>query len=292
MDTTETYSIRDLERISGIKAHTIRIWEKRYNLISPLRTSTNIRFYTNEHLKLLLNVSLLSRHGLKISAISGMTTSDISEQVQSILSEETRQENWSDNLLLSLIEINELVFNRTFRAMEKQLGFEQAFIQVVFPFFDRIGIMWHAGSINPAQEHFFSNMVRQKLISATDAFPPGEEKAGKKALLFLPEHELHELALLFYNYALRSRGYHTIYLGQSVPLDSLNSTIRTCNPDLIVTGMTNAISPIDLQLFAATLARALPDKPVYITGSVAMQERSSLPQNVRGIDSFLELLQC
>jgi len=287
---SEKYSISDLEKLSGVKAHTIRIWEKRYGIIQPERTDTNIRYYGNEELKKLLNISLLNQHGYKISVISGMSKEEIALKVASISL--VSQEGMADeNLLLSLIELNEQLFNKTFANIVIQHGFENAVIKVIFPFFHRIGIMWQAGTINPAQEHFFSNLIRNKIISATDALSniPGSQPAI--AMLFLPEHELHEIGLLFYNYVLRARGYKTIYLGQSVPGDSLERVIATCNPSFIVTAVTNPATQEDFLHFARRLCKAAPDAQIYFTGPVPAADKPRMPRNGFTTADLLALLK-
>lgn len=268
MKIIENYSIRDLEKLSGVKAHTIRIWEKRYGIIRPGRTSTNIRYYTNEDLKQLLNISLLNKNGYKISAISKMSPSEILNHISAVMLLKDNTEGLNESLLMSLIEMNETRFTHAFMSMVIKVGFEKAIIKFIFPFFERIGIMWQTGSINPAQEHFFSNMIRQKLIAATDALDIDSQSDTKTVVLFLPENELHEIGLLFYNYALRARGYKTIYLGQAVPFESLEAVMDICRPDYVVTGVTNSIHSTDFQAFYERLQRLLPDNSIFLTGPV------------------------
>ncbi len=289
--TSENYSIKDLEKLSGIKAHTIRIWEKRYGIINPGRTDTNIRYYTNDDLKKLLNISLLNQNGYKISAISDMSSSEIAKKIEAIsLVNSNGNEGIEENLLLSLIEMNEQQFNKIFHAMVIRYGFEESMIRVIFPFFNRIGIMWQAGTINPAQEHFFSNLIRNKIISATDGLTYAPVANAPIALLFLPEQELHEIGLLFYNYAMRSRQFKTIYLGQSVPHDSLPRVIATCNPAYIVCGMTNPASPQDFLTISRRLCKAAPGAKVFFTGPVPSAAQSKLPANAFLVKDLLTLL--
>ncbi|MEP5610820.1 MAG: MerR family transcriptional regulator, partial [Cyclobacteriaceae bacterium] len=207
------YSIKDLEHLSGIKAHTIRIWEQRHNLFSPQRTETNIRFYSDEDLKLILNISLLKNHGVKISKIVQMKTEQIQEQVIQLAADEFVNEDQVNALTVAMIDSNEELFHSVISANQKKIGFEKTFIDIIYPFFKKIGILWVSSSINPAQEHFISHLIRQRLIVETAQLEMASN--AESFLLFLPEGELHEISLLFANYVLRARGYKTIYLGHA-----------------------------------------------------------------------------
>lgn len=274
------YSIRDLEELSGVKAHTIRMWEKRYGVIHPGRTDTNIRFYGNDELRKLLNVSLLVRNGYRISAVSTMSEKELTGAVAGLAP--TGDEAW-ENLLLSLIELDESRFRRTFTGLTQELGFEQAVFQVIFPFFDRVGLMWQLGTINPAQEHFFSNLVRNRLITWAEELPLPED--GPEVLLFLPEHEWHELGLLFYAGALRRRGYRTTYLGQAVPIESLARVLAARSPVMLVTGATTGFP--EFPSWAADICRF--GIPVYFTGPVP--GAYDLPENGLKISDLIALLK-
>ena len=241
------YSIRELEKLSGIKAHTIRIWEKRYNLISPKRTSTNIRFYSDEDLKKILNISMLNRNGLKISKIAGMNRDELTNQVSVVAGDIWSFETQIESLLLATIDLDEKMFEKILSKCIIQMGFEDTIINVVYPFLNRIGILWQTGNINPAQEHFISNLIRQKLIVAIDGIILRDNHDCKKFILFLPDGELHEIALLFIYYLIKKRGHKAIYLGQSVPMDDVRSVYDVFEPDYLVTYFTASIQFKDLQ---------------------------------------------
>ena len=275
---SEMYSIKDLENLSGIKAHTIRIWEKRYGIVQPGRTDTNIRYYTNDDLRRLLNISMLTQHGFKISAISQMAEDEISRKIAG-LSIGHHPDTYSESLLLSLIDLDEQLFNKTFLEILMGEGFEHAIIRYIFPFFNRIGMMWQIGTITPAQEHFISNLIRNKIIVATERISRTPDPSTGNALLFLPENELHEISLLFYNYILRARGYKTIYLGQSVPHESLDRIITTCKPTLIVTNLTNPFSEEEFMDFCQLVCDTARGTPVYFTGPLAENINRKLPGN-------------
>jgi MerR family transcriptional regulator, light-induced transcriptional regulator len=275
---SDMYSIKDLENLSGIKAHTIRIWEKRYGIVQPGRTDTNIRYYTNEDLRRLLNISMLSQHGYKISAISQMKDDEIAQKIAG-LSIGNHPDIYSESLLLSLIDLDEQLFNKTFLEILIVEGFENAIIRFIFPFFHRIGIMWQVGTITPAQEHFISNLIRNKIIVATERINRTADPALGTVLLFLPENELHEISLLFYNYILRARGYNTIYLGQSVPLQSLDRITTTYKFTFIVTNLTNPLSEEDFMHFCRLVCQAAPGTSIYFTGPIPENIEGRLPEN-------------
>ncbi|OMP77036.1 MerR family transcriptional regulator [[Flexibacter] sp. ATCC 35208] len=286
---SEMYSIKDLENLSGIKAHTIRIWEKRYKIVQPGRTDTNIRFYTNEDLKKLLNISMLSQYGFKISAISEMSDAEIASKISG-LKIVNQQDTYSDSLLLSLINLDEELFNKTFLDIVMTEGFENTIIKHIFPFFRRIGIMWQIGTINPAQEHFISNLIRNKIIVATERITRAVNQALGTALLFLPENELHEIGLLFFNYILRSRGFKTIYLGQSVPYESLDRIVTACDFAFIVTNLTTPLSEDDFIKYCKTVCMAVPGSKVYFTGPIPEHVNKHLPDNALFKKDLLTLL--
>lgn len=231
------YSIKELEKLSGIKAHTIRIWEQRYNLIKPHRTSTNIRFYDDEQLKHLLNISLLIKNGHKISSISELNKSQISNKILSIYTSnsiEHEQDDKVNALITAMIDLNEDVFDKIFSTSVIKLGFEETIVKLIYPFLEKVGIMWGINQINPAQEHFISCLIRQKIISATDGIINHSQRK-KKYLLFLQEGEHHELGLLIANYILRNNGYKVYYLGQNVPSEDVLSIYKQIKPDVVLT---------------------------------------------------------
>lgn len=258
MSTSSKYSIKDLEALSAIKSHTIRIWEKRYDILTPERTDTNIRYYSNEDLKKLLNVSFLNQNGIKISKIAKMSLQEINEKVRDINISKSDNNVYIENLIIALVEINEPHFTKTMNNAVLKMGFENCISNVIFPFFNRIGVMWQTGAINPAQEHFVSNLVRHKIIAATEAISTPENPHLPKVVLLLPGNEMHELALLFYNYVLRSRGVRTVYLGQAVPPESIKRVVEAVAPDAMVCTLTNTLNTIELQGFLKQLKESFP----------------------------------
>lgn len=259
------YKIKELEVLTGIKAHTIRIWEKRYGIIEPDRTETKIRTYTDQELTLLLNVALLNKSGIKISRIAKMKPQEINEKVLEI--ENSSYDSMSiDKFILALVEMDEKLFSSTFDALIKDHGLAKTFSHHLIPFLERIGIMWRVGSIDPAQEHFISVLIRQKIIVEIDRLGAKSSVKGK-IMLYLPEHEQHEISLLFYQYYLRSKGFETVYLGQGLPYDSLIECINRVKPDAILTSWITTVDSNFMVNYFKNLSKDSIGLTVYATGS-------------------------
>jgi DNA-binding transcriptional MerR regulator len=216
------FSIKDLENLSGVKAHTIRIWEKRYNILEPIRTETNIRTYDLANLQKLLNVVLLNNFGYKISRIAEYNSDKISILVREIISEKSSQSHAINAFKMAMINFDQTLFLNTYNNLLSEKSFRQIFYEVVIPLMNEIGLLWQAGTISPAQEHFISFLIKQKLLINTEKVQILEPTRNDKVfVLYLPENEIHELGLMYLNYEILLNGYKTIYLGESVPIDSL-----------------------------------------------------------------------
>lgn len=284
------YSIRDLERLTGIKAHTIRIWEKRYGLIDPERTSTNIRAYCDSDLKKLLNISILNKNGFKISKIAQLSSIEIAANISKLSEQSSDSESLIENLTIAMIDLDESRFEKILSRAIIQLGFEDTVIRILNPFLIRIGIMWQTGSINPAQEHFVSNLLRQKMLVAIDSQIGNSLPDASTFVLFLPEGELHEMSLLFASYLIRKRGHKVIYLGQSVPLNDLISIGEICQPDFFVTSFITSMADCDVFNYLNSIAKMFIDKTCYVTGNQAQLLFKDFPENARYLDSPDELI--
>lgn len=290
-----TYSIKDLEQLSGIKAHTLRIWEQRYSLLNPKRTDTNIRYYDDDDLKLILNVALLNDNGYKISKIASMQMPEIREEVRKLTERSLTHDDQIHALTISMIEMDEERFDRVLEGNIEKLGFEQTMLNIIYPFMSKIGVLWQTGAINPAQEHFISNLVRQKLIVAIDR--QSFQQGGKKFLLYLPEGELHEISLLFANYLIKSKGHRVIYLGQSTPNDDLLAVYRIHEPDFLVTVITTSPASEYVQDYINALADRFSKSKIIVSGYQVIGQDIKLPVNVlqmnyiRDIKQFVEELE-
>lgn len=273
------YSIKDLEQISGIKAHTLRIWEQRYNLLNPQRTDTNIRYYDDADLKLILNVAMLNSHGIKISKIAAMSSTDISEEIIRLTDQSVDQNDQIQALTICMIEMDEDRFEKVLSTSIIKLGFEDTVMKVIYPFLTKIGILWLTGAISPAQEHFISNLIRQKLIVAID----GEvgKSFGKVFMLFLPEGELHEISLLFSSYLIKKHGHKVIYLGQSTPRADLISVYKMQKPDYLLTVITTAPTGDKVQEYVDMLGKEFTEAEVFVTGLQALDQSLTIPANMR-----------
>ena len=216
------FSIKDLENISGIKAHTIRIWEKRYNILEPMRTDTNIRLYNLENVQKLLNITLLHNHGYKISKISKFSEDKIPQIVNDIISDKSVKHHAISAFKMAMINFDQTLFFTTYNNLLSEKSFREIFFEVIIPLMNEIGLLWQTDTITPAQEHFISYLIKQKLLINTEKLQIIEPtKEDKVFILFLPMNEIHELGLMYLNYEILNKGYKTIYLGESVPIDSL-----------------------------------------------------------------------
>jgi len=283
-----TYSIKDIEKFTGIKAHTIRIWEKRYRVIDPERTDTNIRYYSDADLKKLLNISILNRNGFKISDIVWMGEDELSEKVLQVTQRIYDADTQLEGLVVAMIELDELKFDKLLSSSIIKFGFEQAVLQVIYPFFERVGLLWQVGSISPAQEHFMSNLIRQKLIVAIDGLAMGIANDSKTFLLFLPEGEWHEIGLLFSCYILRKRGYKVVYLGQSVPYDNLKEVVNLRNCNVLLTQFISAITDEELQNYINKLSFDFPEMSIFMGGYQFFDRELDVPKNVSIYSDMIE----
>ncbi|WP_372947847.1 MerR family transcriptional regulator [Mariniphaga sp.] len=281
------YSIKDLEVLSGIKAHTIRIWEKRYELLVPQRTDTNIRYYTDDDLRRMLNVSLLVRMGYKISKVSKWDEERINDKVLEISKRRTSDSDYIDRLILHMVNFDNRGFYQLTNEIIDSMGFEDAVTKVFFEFFVRVGTYWQVGSIFPAQEHYVTNIFRQKMISEIDKLGM-KESSRATILFFLPENELHEMSLLFYSYLSLKLGYHVIYLGQFVPWNDLEKIQQQVKIDFVFTAFINSVAKEDLENYLVSLKELFSNQKVFITGWQLHLHEPTLPRNVKIVKDYKE----
>ncbi len=274
------YSIKDLEQLSGIKAHTIRIWEKRYGLFEPERTPTNIRYYSDEDLKKLLNVTILNRNGYKISNIVSMENGEMNERIIEISDSFHDFTNQIEQLTVAMIDFDEVRFERVLSSSVIKIGFDETVTRILYPFFERIGVLWQIGTIYPAQEHFVSNLIRQKLIIAIDGQVGNFKIDPQTFLLFLPPNEWHELGLLFYNYLIRKAGHNVIYLGQSLPLEDLSEIKNKQKIDYLFTYFTTPITDKKYSEAIMHLSQSFIDNKIYVSGLQTLEHKMEMPDNI------------
>lgn len=270
------YSIKELEKLAGIKAHTIRIWEKRYNLIEPHRTNTNIRYYTDSDLKKILNVAVLYRHGIKISSIAKLNERELKEEIISVSTTSHSSDTLIDSMILSMIDLDEYKLEAMIDKSILKIGLKATVTDVLYPFLEKVGILWQSGDVYPAQEHFVSYLIRQKIIAATDHISNTFNPEGKKFLLFLPEGEWHEIALLFAQFLIREANHEVIYLGQSVPYSDVLAIGAAKKFDFVLVSCSNLQAGLDPGIYLEELSVALPDKKILYFSSF----KGDLPKDI------------
>ncbi|WP_276370419.1 MerR family transcriptional regulator [Chryseolinea sp. H1M3-3] len=283
------YSIKELEQLSGIKAHTIRMWEKRHKIIEPSRTSTNIRYYSDLDLKKIINVSLLNTYGIKISKIADMSLDDMNKKVLELSELHNNKDIHIDQMVVAMIDMEEELFEKILNHLILRFGFEKTITEIVYPFLEKIGILWQTQNITPAHEHFISNLIRQKIIVAVDSLPL-PSKTADKILIFLPEGELHELGLLFYHYLIRKAGFRTYYLGQNVPHEDLVSVYKVHQPVLMITSITSTPS-IPLESIFERFENDFGQTKILVSGYQVQKFNGLVPHNVQIFSTALELNQ-
>lgn len=281
------YSIKDIERFSGIKAHTLRSWENRYDILQPERDDNNNRLYSEEQLKHVLNISLLLSKGLSISQIKELTPSEFVTKVNEISDlngthKGNQLEVKINALVLSMLEFDESRFEKVLASCLLQRSFENTLREVIYPFLNRIGIMWRTGEISTAKEHFIYQLIRQKIIVAIDGLgqvPPSSERY----LLFLPKSEFQDLLILMYMYVLKSKGKSCIYLGEDIPFDDLKEASHIVRPDALFTVIKAPASKIDTQAYVYQLSEAFTEQQILLAGNPYFMEDLEYPKNVQRI---------
>lgn len=292
----KSFSIRDMENLSGIKAHTIRIWEKRYDLFSPERTSTNIRTYSLGSLQKLLNITLLYNHGYKISKIAKIPEDEIPELVKNISFTENEKEHAINALKLAMVNFDQTLFTKTYENLLSEKSFKETFYEVFIPLLEDLGLLWQTDTISPAHEHFITNLIKQKIYSNTEKLQLELPKNQDKVFaLFLPENEIHEIGLLYINYEILSKGYKTIYLGQTMPSDHVADLLKY-HPDIhFISYMTVAPSKDKLkkyiQEFAGILSNAKDAKLWLLGQQIRHISPDNLPNSIKIFNSIEQLTQ-
>ncbi|MHA6247314.1 MerR family transcriptional regulator [Pontibacter sp. CAU 1760] len=275
------YTIKELEHLSGIKAHTIRVWEQRYNILNPKRTDTNIRFYDDADLKSLLNISLLNERGYKISKIAQMEPDEILQMVTQLCDAPCVCSNHVSALVSAMVDMDEVKFEKQLSTATLQFGLHEAMQEVIYPFLRKIGILWQTGNISPAHEHFVSNLIRQKLIVAIDGQVIHRKENAPAYILYLPEGELHEVALLYMSYILRSKGQHVVYLGQNLPFKDLELTYEQFKGARLCSVLTAYPERDQVQAYLNKLSERFSDTTIYVCGYQVHHDFLNLPHNVQ-----------
>ena len=284
-----SFTIKDLENLSGIKAHTLRIWEQRYNFLKPERTFTNIRYYSNNELKTILNIALLNKYGYKVSHIDKMSGDEIRDKVLTLNQQEAQQERIVNELVQHMVDLNTKAFEETLSGYIVARGIERTITQIIFKYMEKIGILWLTNHINPAQEHLVTNIIRQKLIVGIEGVS-SPLKINKTILLFLPEAEYHEMGLLFMYYLLKSRGIEVIYLGTNVPLADVGYVVKVKKPDFLYCHITRPGQNFNFDKFLANISKNLAETPCIISGQLTQNYEKKIQPPVMFKRSFSEVM--
>ncbi len=280
-----SFSIKELETLSGIKAHTIRIWEQRYQFLKPSRTLTNIRTYSNEELKTLLTVALLNKHGYKISHIDRMRPDQRRNEVLHLSNAEARAEQLVNDLIGCMIDLDFIQFEAILTKHIAQHDIFTTISGLVFRFLEKVGILWQTNRINPAHEHVASCIVRQKVVSAIDQLPMAEREAPL-FLLALPEGEHHELGLLFVYYLLKKRGLPVIYLGANVPLKDISYVVAQKKPAYLYMHLSLFPAKQNFPKYIQTLGERAVPAQVLLSGALIDEHKKTFPQNIQALKSL------
>ncbi|ASO06336.1 MerR family transcriptional regulator [Arenibacter algicola] len=290
------FSIKDLENLSGIKAHTIRIWEKRYNLFQPNRTDTNIRCYDLENLQKLLNVTFLYNNGYKISKISQLGEDNIPKVVKNMVAEQRDNGHVLNSFKMSMMNFDQALFFKTYNALLKEKSFREIFYEDFIPFLNEVGLLWQTDTITPSHEHFICALIKQKILVNTEKLQfSTPTNASKTFVLYLPDNEIHELGLMFLNYEILSKGYQSIFLGQSIPIFSLKDLVPLYDNIVFVSYFT--VQP-DKESIMAYLNNfhdmLLKDtaSELWISGKMLQEiNKSNLPKTIVAFSQIDQLVQ-
>ena len=279
------YSIKDLENLTSIKAHTIRIWEQRYNLLQPKRTDTNIRYYEDDDLRKILNINLLYSNGFKISKIAKLSENEILSESRKLIMEKSQvNDEMVDLLLMSIIELDE---NKTYGMLLyafEEKSIEELYTDIIIPLLHKIGELWQLNTISIGHEHFFSNLLRAFFLAKTSELKI-EKKVNKKVMMFLRPGEEHELSLLLYNFIFKREGWQVIYLGSNVPYKDLKLTYDQMNPDLILTSFIARTSKGDFQKILTKVLDNVPKEKMILSGYTSVMYKDLIPKEVSIIEN-------
>lgn len=292
-----SFSIKNLEHLSGIKAHTIRIWEKRYNLFEPERSNTNIRLYDLENLQKLLNVTLLYNNGYKISKIAKFSQQEIKENIHN-LTINKKADDWSIGLFkLAMINFDQRLFTKTFNELLDQFSFKEIFKNVFVPLMNELGVLWQTNSISPSHEHFITSLIKQKIHAMCEELQLQETKrTDRRFVLFLPDNEIHELGLLYLQYEVLNNGFQCVFLGQSVPIQSLNNLVDIGEPITFISYFTIEPTPEKIDAYLSTFHSEIInsiESEFWVLGYQTQFIKEKLPEKIhafRSIDKVVEML--
>lgn len=287
----DQFSISQLSQFSGIKPHTIRIWEQRYNALKPNRSEGNTRYYDGSQLRRLLNIVSLSSTGTKISRLCSMNDEELFRmrlEYEGQAAQNNDFEYFISQLIAGGMSYDESSFEKTFSHCLLRFGLQKAYVEIIYPLLNRIGLMWSTNNIPPSQEHYISNLLRQKMFTSIDSMPPVNNEA-ETWLLFLPENEFHEMGLLFANYFLRSKGKRVIYLGSNVPLSSVDHTMNNLEIKNLLLFMVHRDLSAHIKAYLNELMTVVGKRRILIAGGGILSEDLSKYKNLTLLSSVEDL---
>lgn len=282
------YSIKDLENFTGIKAHTIRIWEQRYSMLQPRRSDTNIRYYDESDLKKIMNINLIYNSGLKISKIALLNEQEIIEKAKELISSEENSTVLLDNFIVMILKFDETKLIELLETEIRVKGIIKMYTNVILPLLSKLGVLWQVDTIKIVHEHFFSKIFKDLIIREINLLPTNSESINS-AVLFLNEHEEHEFSLLMYNYILRSEGFKVYYFGQKIPLSEIDFVIDLLKPKLVVTTFTSKISKTRYQRIIDILAEMATKTSIIVSGFQVSYQQYEIPGSITNVDSIQKL---
>ena len=293
----DLFLISQLQQFSGIKAHTLRMWEQRYNALTPNRSEGNTRYYDNTQLRRLLNIVSLMEMGHKVSKLSSMSDEELFALLDEVLKNNTSVDDPIEYFIAQLIAAgltyDESHFDKLLSHCLLRFGMKGSYVKVIYPMLVRVGLMWTTDEMPQTQEHFISNLIRQKLFSAIDSLPPAKS-VSNSWLLFLPENEFHEIGLLFANYLIRQAGYKVIYLGSNVSYETLINAVQEIDPLNLLFFLVHYDFPQDSQEYLAKLTEKFKHQNIYLSGNVKLISQLTITNNIkwiRSVDDLEEQLQ-
>ena len=287
----QNFSIKDLEHLSGVKAHTIRIWEKRYNILTPERTDTNIRTYDVCNLQKILNVTFLNEHGYKISRIAKLSDPEISKMVKEVAASSSVQNRAINSFKIAMINFDQALFNKTYNSLLEIKTFQKIFHEVFLPLLDEIGLLWQTDTINPVHEHFLVGLIKQKLyLNIAQLENEGNYRDESLYVLFLPENEIHDLGILYLNYELNLNQRKTIYLGPSMPIKDMKYLLEIHSNPKFISYLT--IGPREISEFVDEFDKELCEdslKELYLFGArIQSLDPTRQPSHIKLFKSITE----
>lgn len=283
------FSIKDIENLSGIKAHTLRIWEQRYNILIPKRKDSNHRFYDDQDLKYLLRIAYLYHRGIKISKIAKLKNEELNKVTFENFSTDTSFNNYINLLIEASLDFDEEKFEEVIESALQKEGIETVMLKVIYPYLEKIGVLWLTDHVIPAQEHFTSNLINRKIIIAIDALPKAYKPNHKTVMLFAPPKEHHEIPLLFIQYLLKKNGHKVIYYGTNVSVKDLQEYCSLMPVTHLHFHLITNLTSLHLNEYVAKVNELCPGKTIVVSGPKAKEVTLNVPY-VKLLKSMSELI--